>query len=184
MVVQKIRVCPDRLVPLFRAVRVRREVPRQKVLRTARLAGWGCGRGDPGMGHRAVRAPADAGVFPQAWPDAAGGRRSGDDARRLVPPGTECPHEGLRTSREAHSGRGPCAGSVFRTRAGFPATTTSAGTSRVTTLPAPTTARSPMVTPGRMIAPPPIHTSFPLVTGWPLSSPAARVAASSGCVAV
>src|SRR5450631_2035914 len=36
-------------------------------------------------------------------------------------------------------------------RAGFPATTVLGGTSRVTTLPAPTTARSPMVTPQRIV---------------------------------
>src|SRR5439155_15152218 len=38
-------------------------------------------------------------------------------------------------------------GRVFRMRAGFPATTVSAGTSFVSTLPAPTTARSPTVIP-------------------------------------
>src|SRR4026208_2494292 len=41
-------------------------------------------------------------------------------------------------------------------RAGTPATTASAGTSRVTTAPAPTTARSPIVTPHMMTAPLPI----------------------------
>jgi len=40
-------------------------------------------------------------------------------------------------------------------RAGTPVTTDSAGTSRVTTAPAPTTARSPTVTPGRMTQPAP-----------------------------
>jgi hypothetical protein len=39
------------------------------------------------------------------------------------------------------------------TRHGLPAANTPAGTSRVTTLPAPITARAPMLTPGRMIAP-------------------------------
>lgn len=38
------------------------------------------------------------------------------------------------------------------TRAGFPATTENGGTSRVTTLPAPTIASSPMVTPQRIVA--------------------------------
>ena len=54
----------------------------------------------------------------------------------------------------------PC--SIGRiTRHGLPAANTPAGTSRVTTLPAPITARAPMVTPGRMIAPPPTQTSAP-----------------------
>ena len=44
-------------------------------------------------------------------------------------------------------------------RAGFPAATESAGTLRVTTAPAPTTARSPIVTPGQTIAPPLLFTS-------------------------
>src|SRR5581483_5186241 len=41
-------------------------------------------------------------------------------------------------------------------RAGTPATTASAATSRVTTAPAPTVARSPTVTPQRMTAPEPM----------------------------
>lgn len=41
--------------------------------------------------------------------------------------------------------------------AGTPATMTLSGTSFVTTVPAATMAFSPMVTPGRMIAPAPIH---------------------------
>jgi hypothetical protein len=45
------------------------------------------------------------------------------------------------------------------TRHGLPAANIPSGTSRVTTLPA--TARDPIRTPGRMIAPPPIHTSDP-----------------------
>ena len=40
-------------------------------------------------------------------------------------------------------------------------------------LPAPITALSPMVTPGRMIAPPPIHTFSPITTGRPNSRPQA-----------
>ena len=40
-------------------------------------------------------------------------------------------------------------------RAGLPATTVSAGTSRVTTLPAPIRARRPMVTNGKMVTPAP-----------------------------
>ncbi len=44
----------------------------------------------------------------------------------------------------------------------------------VTTLPAPITVRSPMVTPGQMMAPPPIQTSSPMVMGLANSSPLAR----------
>jgi hypothetical protein len=44
-----------------------------------------------------------------------------------------------------------------KTRAGLPATMTSGGTSRVTTLPAPITARAPMVMPQRSVAPEPIE---------------------------
>ena len=55
------------------------------------------------------------------------------------------------------------------TRHGLPAAKTFSGTSRVTTLPAPITARDPMVTPGRMMAPPPTQTSAPMSTGLPNS---------------
>ena len=51
------------------------------------------------------------------------------------------------------------------TRHGFPNATLSDGTSLVTTLPAPMTTLSPMVTPGRTIAPPPIQTLSPMVMG-------------------
>ena len=44
--------------------------------------------------------------------------------------------------------------------AGMPATTVFAGTSLEMTAPAATTAFSPMVTPGRIIAPAPIHAPF------------------------
>src|SRR4029453_3220772 len=53
------------------------------------------------------------------------------------------------------------------TGGGLPAAITSEGISRVTTLPAPMTDRSPMVTPGQMMAPPPTHTSEPMVIGCP-----------------
>src|SRR5690606_34926619 len=69
------------------------------------------------------------------------------------------------------------------TRHGFPAANAPAGTSRVTTLPAPMTLLDPMVTPGRTFAPPPIHTSEPIVTGLPNSRPR-RSSAFIGCVAV
>ena len=48
-------------------------------------------------------------------------------------------------------------------RAGFPAATQLAGMSFVTTEPAPMTTLSPMVTPGRMQAFPPIQTFSPMV---------------------
>ena len=44
------------------------------------------------------------------------------------------------------------------TRAGTPCATTPAGTSRVTTEPAPTTESSPIVTPGPTMTPPPSQT--------------------------
>src|SRR6266481_3564033 len=56
----------------------------------------------------------------------------------------------------------------FETLAGLPTTVVPGGTSRVTTLPAPTMASSPMLTPGRTIAPPPIQTLLPIRTGTPL----------------
>jgi hypothetical protein len=52
----------------------------------------------------------------------------------------------------------------------LPAANVASGTSRVTTLPAPITARAPMRTPGRMIAPPPTQTSAPISIGFPYSS--------------
>lgn len=67
-----------------------------------------------------------------------------------------------------------------RTRAGLPKAVAPAGMSRVTTLPAPISASSPMLTPGRMIAPPPIQTLRPMRMGRPNSNPAARPAGSRG----
>src|SRR5258708_3268467 len=69
-----------------------------------------------------------------------------------------------------------------RTRVGLPATTAPAGTSLVTTLPAPTVAPSPIVIPQRMVAPEPIDAPRLTVVGtqaqsasvW--SAPAALVA--------
>ena len=72
------------------------------------------------------------------------------------------------------------ASSALTTRQGFPTASTPAGMSRVTTLPAPMVVSSPMVTPGQMIAPPPIHTRLPMVIGDASSGPAVRSAASSG----
>ena len=50
-------------------------------------------------------------------------------------------------------------------RAGVPATTLSAATSRVTTAPAATMALSPMVMPGSTMAPEPIQTFRPMTMG-------------------
>ena len=57
---------------------------------------------------------------------------------------------------------------------------TASGTSRVTTLPAPITAREPMLTPARMIAPPPTQTFDPMSIGLPYSS-RRRCSALNGC---
>ena len=55
---------------------------------------------------------------------------------------------------------------IFRsTRQGFPTATTPAGMSFVTTEPAPMTASSPMVTPGRIVTFAPIQTRFPIAMG-------------------
>ena len=86
--------------------------------------------------------------------------------------------------READAGRpaGLCAVGATarkgyaRTLAGLPTTVAPGATSRVTTAPAPTRASSPIRTPGRMIAPPPIHTLAPMLIGRPNSSPDARSA--------
>ena len=52
--------------------------------------------------------------------------------------------------------------------AGIPPITQLSGTSFVTTAPATTTTLLPMVTLGRIVTFPPIHTSFPIVTGLPI----------------
>ena len=54
---------------------------------------------------------------------------------------------------------------VLSTRAGTPPTTVIGGTSFVTTAPAATTAQSPSVTPGRMVAFEPIQTFSPMRMG-------------------
>lgn len=51
--------------------------------------------------------------------------------------------------------------------AGFPPTTVLLGTSLHTTDPAAITALSPILTPRSIIALPPIHTFFPIITGLP-----------------
>jgi len=66
------------------------------------------------------------------------------------------------------------------TRHGLPAATTPLGTSRTTTLPAPTMLSAPIETPGHTITPPPSHAREPIVIGRASSAPAVRVAASRG----
>ena len=66
------------------------------------------------------------------------------------------------------------------TLAGFPTATAPAGMSLTTTDPAPTTASSPMVTPGQTITPPPSQTLLPIVMGLPPSKPLLRVGGSNG----
>ena len=66
------------------------------------------------------------------------------------------------------------------TRAGFPTASTPAGRSWVTTAPAPTTVSAPIVTPGQMIAPPPIQTLSPMVIGSAPSHFSRRRWGSSG----
>ena len=55
--------------------------------------------------------------------------------------------------------------SARTTLQGFPTASTRAGMSRTTTLPAPMVVSSPMVTPGQMMAPPPIQTLCPMRMG-------------------
>ena len=66
--------------------------------------------------------------------------------------------------------------------AGFPPTTTLSGTSFVTTAPDAMTALSPIVTPGLIIALPPIHTLSPIVTGFPYSDPLMRSTDQAGAL--
>ncbi|ORY70382.1 uncharacterized protein BCR38DRAFT_105425 [Pseudomassariella vexata] len=56
------------------------------------------------------------------------------------------------------------------TLAGAPVTTVYAGTLFVTTDPAPTVLPRPIVTPGRIMVPPPIHASSSMRTGSPYST--------------
>ena len=69
------------------------------------------------------------------------------------------------------------------TFAGFPAAIEWSGISLVTTEPAPMTQPFPMVTPGQMIAFPPIQQSSPIVMGFEILW-VRRIIASSGWVAV
>lgn len=70
------------------------------------------------------------------------------------------------------------------TLAGFPTATAPAGMSLTTTDPAPTTASSPMVTPGQTITPPPSQTLLPIVMGLPPYKPLLRVGGSNGWMGV
>lgn len=72
----------------------------------------------------------------------------------------------------------------FNFLAGFPPTSVLATTSLVTTEPEAMTALSPIVTPGLIIAPPPIQTLLPILISLPNSAPDILVCASNGCVAV
>ena len=72
---------------------------------------------------------------------------------------------------------------LFTTFAGTPATTTSSSTFFVTTAPAATTTLLPIVTPGNIIAPPPIHTSSPIVIDGCAHSVFLLSIALMGCVA-
>ena len=72
----------------------------------------------------------------------------------------------------------------FITLQGFPTATTFDGISLFTTLPAPITVLSPIVTPGSTITFPPIHTLFPTFIGFAYSNPLFLLSASSGCPAV
>ena len=87
--------------------------------------------------------------------------------------------------RESVSPQSTGAARDFTTRAGFPATTESEGTDRVTTARAATIDRSPMVTPLRMVAHAPIQTSLPMTIGLipsgGVGSPLRRRSASVGC---
>lgn len=69
-------------------------------------------------------------------------------------------------------------------RAGLPPTMVRGGTALATTAPAAITDPSPTVTPGRIVAPPPIHTSLPMVTGSAHSRPSRRSSGSVGWQAV
>ena len=70
------------------------------------------------------------------------------------------------------------------TRHGVPRQRWPAGRSFVTTLPAPTTASAPMLTPGHTITPVASHAPSPIVTGRAVSVPRRRSAESSGWSAV
>ncbi len=69
--------------------------------------------------------------------------------------------EGVRAAAVALAGRA----AFITARAGLPATTACAGTSLITTAPADTMLWSPIVTPGWMMARPPIQTLSPIVMG-------------------
>ncbi len=72
----------------------------------------------------------------------------------------------------------------LRIRHGFPTARTPGGNERVTTLPAPITVPSPMVTPGRTVTFEASHTLQPIVTGCAAMIPSLRWAASRAWVIV
>lgn len=67
---------------------------------------------------------------------------------------------------------------------GFPTANELAGISFVTTLPAPITQLSPILTFGSTVTFPPNHTLFPIMIGFAYSKPEFLVLASRGCPAV
>lgn len=67
---------------------------------------------------------------------------------------------------------------------GTPTATTLLGMDFVTTLPAPMTEWSPIVTPARIVDPAPIQTLLPMVMGLAISIPALRCSGSMACSAV
>lgn len=71
-----------------------------------------------------------------------------------------------------------------RIRAGLPTATTLAGRSLVTTLPAPTTVFTPMVTPGSTVTLPPSHTLSPRTMGAARSQSVRRSSGARGWMAV
>ena len=79
------------------------------------------------------------------------------------------PDARLSDERQPQRGSSSSSGTSRRTRAGLPTTTTRAGTSFVTTAPAPTNASSPISTCGHRIAPPPIRA--PRLIVGPLTLP-------------
>lgn len=83
---------------------------------------------------------------------------------------------GLRPGREHSLSRSfsRSFSSSLMSRAGTPPTRLLSGTSFVTTAPAAMTTLLPMLTPGRMVHPPPVQTSLPMVMGMALARRALR----------
>ena len=71
--------------------------------------------------------------------------------------------------------------SFFITLAGFPATNTLSGNDFVTTAAAAITVLFPILTPGRIVTPPPIHTLSPITTDLGIPICFFRDSTSNGC---